>query len=201
MMALLAISCEQDSLETMELQDSMESMELDQVDSSAFSKASENSSYGYISFSSAMASNGHSLEVFTDNYPSYFESGDIGDNWLSIHAKSVHGSGTFTHKDADSNMLAMGTWSATKLLSFKNYGPSPASWFPFPDGRAGFANIRIHLIADGGWEFDAILRIRCLLPQNSSTPPSWVEGIRISVEDGLDFSKTIPGGGTLFIAL
>ena len=209
MLAFLAISCEQDSLGTMELQDSMESMELDEVDSSAFTKASENASYGYLSFSQAMADNGHTMYVQSDNVEPFFAAwpnGVAGGNTLSVNPKSVQGTGIFLHHDENGNPMASGTWTATELLSYKDYcHGGDGAGFPIADGRAGFANIRVHLVADAGpgagAEFDAILRIRCLLPGNDSTPPSWVEGIRISVEDGLNFNKTVPGGGTLFIAL
>lgn len=210
MMAFLAISCEQDPLESMELQDSMESMESDKADSSIFSKP-QNVSYGYLSFSRAMADNGHTMYVQSDNVGPFFAAfpdGVAGGNTLSVNPKSVQGTGIFIHNDENDIRMASGTWTATELLSYKNYGSAgDDTGFPFADGRAGFANIRVHLVADfgpgAGAEFDAILRIRCLLPGNDSTPPSWVEGIRISVEDGLNFNKTIPipNEGTLFLAL
>ena len=70
-----------------------------------------------------------------------------------------------------------------------------------PDFTAGSANIRVHLVVSGGGpEFDAVFMIRCNLP-GVNTPPSWVEGIRINVQGGPNFNKTVEDPTTLFIAL
>src|SRR5919109_280180 len=45
-----------------------------------------------------------------------------GSGVFSIHPKSVTASGTFTHTDADGNLVGSGTWTADKLLSFEFYG-------------------------------------------------------------------------------
>lgn len=194
-LALMVFSCDKEPITTMEPDNGL---------SSTAAKASFNVTYGYLSFSSAMASNGHTLRVESDNAQPFFEvfpNGVAGGNTLSVHPKSVQGSGFFIHRDENGDLVASGTWTATELLSYKNYGPAGNPNFPVADGRAGFANIRIHLMADGGAEFDAILRIRCLLPGNDSTPPSWVEGIRVTVQNGLNFNKTVPGGNTIFLDL
>lgn len=163
---------------------------------------SVNATYEYFSVSLAMASNGETMYVSGDNS---FEFVGSNEGTLSVYPKSVQGTGEFWHFAVDgSTLLGSGTWEATKLLSFKDYGTSPfleGLEDPFYDGwKAGSANIRIHLVADGGAEFDAILRIRCNLPE-VSTPPSWAEGMRITVQDGLNFNKTIEGDDffTLFI--
>ncbi len=191
-MALMVFSCDTEPIT---------SMEPDKGLSPTAAKASINATYGYFSFSSAMASNGHTLFMQTDNagiFP------NAGDNMLSIHPKSVQGSGIFTHSDENGDLVASGTWAATQLLSFKNYGPPGDPNIP-TFFRAGFANIRVHMVADtgpgAGSEFDAILRIRCLVPGNDTTPSSWVEGIRITVQNGLNFNKTVIGGFTLFFDL
>lgn len=194
-LALMAFSCDKEPITTTESDNGL---------SSTNAKASVEATYGYLSFSSAMADNGHTMYIESDNVQPFFgafPNGVAGDNTLSVHPKSVQGSGIFTHNDQNGDLVASGTWTATELLSYKNYGAAGDPSFPFADGRAGFANIRIHLISEGGAEFDAILRIRCLLPGNDSTPPSWVEGIRINVQDALNFNKTVPGGGTLFLDL
>lgn len=166
-------------------------------DSSADARAAATATFGYFVFSDAIADNGHTIYVQTDNAVTF---PDPDGNTLSVHPKSAQGGGIFFHSDENGDPVASGTWTATDLLSFKDYGPAGDPNFPFSDGRAGFANLRVHLVSDAGDEFDAILRIQCLLPGNDSTPPSWVEGIRISVNDGLNFNKTV-GGATLFIDL
>ncbi len=167
-------------------------------------RGSTNATYAYLSFSQAMAANGHTMYVTSDNVEPFFsgEEGGADGNTLSVHPKSVKGTGVFSHYDENDGLVAEGTWTATKLLSFKNYGPAEDPTFPFADGRAGFANIRITLYPVVGEAFDATLQIRCLLPGNDSTPPKWAEGIRITVQDGLNFNKTfqLPTfTGTLFL--
>jgi hypothetical protein len=116
-----------------------------------------------------------------------------GSGTLSIHPDSVTGSGTFTHKDASGTVKAMGTWTAQQLLSFVSYGTSPG--LP-PTFEGGKALVLIHLSpSTGGSGFDAVLRITCLV---GSPPPSAHEGIRLNVQDVINFNKEV-SGATLFI--
>jgi hypothetical protein len=116
-----------------------------------------------------------------------------GSGTLSIHPESVTGNGTFTHKDASGTVLAEGTWTAQQLLSFVSYGTSPGSPPTFEGGKA---LVRIHLTPNaGGAGFDAVLRITCLV---GSPPPSAHEGIRLNVQDVINFNKEV-SGATLFI--
>ncbi|MGH7700418.1 MAG: hypothetical protein ACREMJ_07885, partial [Gemmatimonadales bacterium] len=89
----------------------------------------------------ATASNGDRVEL-------------SGTGTLATHPKSVTGAGTFTHKNAAGDVVGSGTWTATELLSFRSYGPSPVPGFP-PDFEAGVAEIKVHLSpAAGGTGFD-----------------------------------------------
>ncbi len=116
-----------------------------------------------------------------------------GSGTLSIHPNSVTGNGTFIHKDASGTVLGEGTWTAQQLLSFVSYGTSPA--FP-PNFEGGKALVRIHLSpSTGGAGFDAVLRITCLI---GSPPASAKEGIRLDVQDVINFNKEV-SGETLFI--
>lgn len=116
-----------------------------------------------------------------------------GQGTLSIHPDSVTGSGTFIHKDASGTVLAEGTWTAQQLLSFVSYGTAP----PFPPTfEGGKALVGIHLSPNtGGSGFDAVLRITCLV---GSPPAGAHEGIRLDVQDVINFNKEV-SGGTLFI--
>lgn len=135
----------------------------------------------------AEASNGDIIEV-------------AGEGTLSVHPKSVTGNGTFTHKDAGGNVVGSGSWTATQLLSFIEYGPSTDPGFP-PSFRAGYAHIRLQLSA-GGTSFGGILKVFCLLP-GVKAPPSSPEGIYLNIQGGLNFNKVAGGGAfggpTLFI--
>ncbi len=112
---------------------------------------------------------------------------------LSIHPTSVTGSGTFIHKDASGTVLAEGTWTAQQLLSFVSYGSE--SDLP-PTFEGGKALMLIHLSpSTGGSGFDGVLRITCLI---GSPPAGAHEGIRLNVQDVINFNKEV-SGNTLFI--
>ncbi len=119
-----------------------------------------------------------------------------GEGDLTLHSKSVCGGGNWVHNDANGDEIASGSWEAEKLLSFKEYGPSPA--LP-PEEQfiyTGKSIMRIHLGEPAN--VDAILTIYCILPE-VATPPSWPEGIKISIQNGgPNFNKVVLGGGTFF---
>lgn len=146
----------------------------------------------------ARADNGHTIEIRQDNGAG----ATFGGGTLSVHPKTVGGSGTFVHRDAVGTALATGTWTATKLLSYKDWGPSPffcEGDFPpeFCGFHAGRALIRVHLVADSGAEFDGILRVTCRLPE-VKFPTSYKEGLTLYLEGGLDFNKEV-SGSTVFV--
>ena len=119
----------------------------------------------------AMATNGDSVSV-------------AGTGTLTIHPNSVTGSGTFTHKDASGNVKAVGTWTATKLLSFVSYGSAGPAFPPGVEG--GKAVMLVHLSAG----FDAILTVICDL---GSAPTGQHEGIHLNVQDVINFNKQVSG--------
>ena len=57
----------------------------------------------------SVASNGDTISI-------------AGSGTLSIHEKSVSGSGWFQHTNAAGTLLASGTWNALELISFKSFG-------------------------------------------------------------------------------
>lgn len=129
------------------------------------------------------ASNGDTLEITE------------GEGTFNTQTKAASGGGDFVHKNAAGVTLATGTWEATKLLSFHDWGPSPLPGFP-PLFRAGLAQIRVRLTPAVGAEVDAILRVTCRL-EGVTLPPSFVEGFRLNILGGLNFNTQGPGG-TLF---
>ncbi len=88
-----------------------------------------------------------------------------------------------------------GTWTATELLSFKTYGPSPILDQTF---RTGLAHIRVQLVGDDGTEAQGILTVGCILPQ-VKMPGGVFEGVRLNVQGLLNFNKETDPRGTLFI--
>lgn len=123
------------------------------------------------------ASNGDMLEL-------------TGSGTLTTHPKSVTGSGTFTHKDADGDVLGSGTWEAKELLSFRRYGSQTLQ-----DGTVlvgGTAVIRVLLSAGP----DAILQIDCAI---GKTPGGHSpDGVKLAIQDVINFNKIV-GGLTVFI--
>ena len=115
---------------------------------------------------------------------------------LGVNPKSVDGGGVFVHRGSGGNVLGSGTWTATKLISFVDFGPTPAFT---PDVRSGIANISVRLVGvaagGGAVEFDAVLRIQCNLPD---VIPSLDEGVRLNVKGGSNFNSEA-GGATVFI--
>jgi hypothetical protein len=130
----------------------------------------------------AMADNGDTVAI-------------SGHGTLSVHAKAASGGGTFTHRNAAGKVLVSGTWTARDLLSFNSYGTSPGLPAIF---EGGAALIRVHLTpAAGGPGFDAILTVACLV---GKPPAGAAEGVRLNVQDVLNFNKTVAESGqTLFI--
>lgn len=124
-----------------------------------------------------------------------------GEGKLRIHEgkpKQVSGGGSFRHMDADGNLIALGTWTARKLLSFESFGPStslPANW------SQGLATMRIHMISQSGdMEGIGTLTIGCLLPSPVTIPPPEVfEGIVLDVQGGPNFDLTLGPNATLFL--
>ena len=130
----------------------------------------------------AMADNGDTITI-------------AGAGTLSLHPKSITGSGTFLHQDSAGNVLGSGTWTATQLMSFKSYGVAfPGT--PFGDLEGGYAVIRIHLVAVSGAEFDGVLQVDCVI----GNPPAGAnEGFRLAIQGAdLNFNKEV-SGETLFV--
>lgn len=120
-----------------------------------------------------------------------------GHGTLSIHPQSATGSGTFVHKAAGGTVLARGTWTAQNLLSFNDYGPStdPA----FAGLHAGNALLLVTLFVGGTPVHDAILEITCRLPGDQGPAEAGKgEGIRLAVQEALNFNEKV-SGLTVFI--
>ena len=124
----------------------------------------------------------------------------IGTGTFDAGAKSATGGGTFVHKTSGGTIVGSGTWAATGLLTFQSYGDGVPQGLPsnFFGGRAALtvlltpsANPSVHL--------PAILQIECAL---GIFPAATVEGVRLNVQDLINFNKTVPeSGANLYIQL
>jgi hypothetical protein len=112
---------------------------------------------------------------------------------LNPAAKTASGSGTFVHKDADGNVLAEGTFTAMSLVFFKSYGTTVIGGNTL---EGGLTLINVHGVSSSGVEFDAILRVDCVL----GNPPAGAdEGFRLVVQTfDLNFNIEVHGA-TVFV--
>ena len=111
---------------------------------------------------------------------------------LSIHPKSITAKGTYVHKDASGATLETGTLTALSLLSFDDFGSLPPPNTALHGGRA---LALVHLTPSGGGTgSDAVLEIICAIDAN----PAFDEGMRLAVQDGINFNN-IERGATLFV--
>ena len=143
----------------------------------------------------ATASNGETIEI-------------KGSGTLSVDAEDgepddVDGGGEFVHKIGSDSFG--GTWEAKELLMFDTYGPAGDDFIAVDPEvreawRTGRALILVHLVYDGGMEADAILELGCRLPGNAGVSGT-LEGMRILISGGLNFSDAADPRATLFIAL
>jgi len=122
-----------------------------------------------------MAANGDTIDI-------------RGEGTLGVHPKSVTGGGTFTHHLTAGGSIT-GTWTALKLLAFKDFGQDPSLGLP-PEFRGGHALILLQLEVGGTPVHTGILTIDCDL---GSSPPGLPEGVRLAVQGGLNFNHKVEG--------
>ena len=120
-----------------------------------------------------------------------------GTGTLTLHPKSATGGGTFTNTTAGGTVLATGTFTATELLSFESYGPSPLLPALLNSGQA---LIRVALVPDGSTtSIDGILRVECVLP-GSTFPGGKEEGINLLLPGIANFNHQV-SGATVFVRI
>lgn len=108
---------------------------------------------------------------------------------LSTKPKSVTGGGTFSHLDADGNVLASGTWTANQLVSFTSYGTAVEEGVTL---EGGHAIIQITLSTPGHPSVSGQLQIFCL--DGGNPPPSVTgDGFNLSLSGGPNFNRSLTG--------
>ncbi len=142
----------------------------------------------------AMAENGDTIEV-------------SGAGTITLHPKSATGGGSLVHRAPDGTIVGTGTWEATKLLSYKSFGPVTPEQIAelaslgieLPEGsEGGRALIAVRVIPDDPslGEFEGTLTVVCHL--GDKIPASAEEGVKLNVHDVLNFNKIV-SGAMLFI--
>ncbi|TDO30418.1 hypothetical protein EV643_13832 [Kribbella sp. VKM Ac-2527] len=105
------------------------------------------------------------------------------------------------HKRADASVFAQGTFTARSLTSFQFYGCSDQI-VPGATLCGGLAKLEVTLTPAGtSLQLPATLWIDCLIGDKipSGGDPARHEGIRLNVNDLINFNKTVPSGFTVFI--
>jgi hypothetical protein len=136
------------------------------------------------------------------------DNGDVvlmsGTGALDVSAKTASGGGVFTHMSGPT-VLASGTWTATRLLSFQFYGCGHIDGTVLPPNLCGgLAALDVQLVGHPAGQpnvtisADGLLWIDCLI---GDPPPSGEEGVRLNLKDLINFNQTVPESGTtVFIA-
>ena len=141
--------------------------------------------------SSATASNGQTLEMSLD--PPGLPPFGLPGASFGLHPKSIDGTGTFTQKDASGNVLASGTWNATRLISFKSFGTTDAGGGVIVIGGTLIAEVQLST----GQK--AVLKLTCT--DFGNPPPGRVQSMTLNIQGGPHFEGdwSVPGfGGTFF---
>jgi hypothetical protein len=120
-----------------------------------------------------------------------------GDGDFQVHPKGVEASGMFTHTDSEGNVLAMGTWTATKLLTYQSYGCGVVLGNEIPPNLCGGKlKMRVTLTPEGTeLAIPARLTVFCIIgpnPPASHDDPSG-EGITLVVPGIVNFNKIVSG--------
>jgi hypothetical protein len=109
--------------------------------------------------------------------------------------KSVSGGGTYVIKNASGATLSEGTWMATQMLGFVNYGSGSVQGVPaFLYG--GQATMMVNLSGVGS----GVLNIVCTLgiPPPGHNVTAGEEGIDLMLGNGMTFNREVMGD-TVFI--
>jgi hypothetical protein len=108
--------------------------------------------------------------------------------------------GEFVHKNSAETVLAMGTWSATSLLSYQSYGCGVLFGDPIPaDFCGGKVSMTVQLTPTGtALQIPAMLTVFCVIGDH--VPGSAEEGVRVNVQDIINFPHAT-GGDNVYIRI
>jgi hypothetical protein len=120
-----------------------------------------------------------------------------GEGEFQVHPKGVEASGRFTHTDSEGNVIATGTWQATKLLTYQSYGCGVVLGNPIPANFCGGKlKMRVGLMPEGtDLRIKGTLTVFCIIgpnPPASHDDPSG-EGITLVVPGHANFNKIVSG--------
>ena len=114
-------------------------------------------------------------------------------------SRSISGGGTFIHRDEFGAVKDGGAWEARNLLMFESYGGTENPDVP-TNFRAGRALMKVKLFSAADGEENAVVELGCRIPGNSGIPGT-IEGIRVMINGGPNFTKALDPRRTLFVDL
>jgi hypothetical protein len=120
-------------------------------------------------------------------------------SWFDGSPRSVSAAGDFTHFDADGNVRAAGTWTATSLISFDFYGCRfiPALDVDLGDDDLCGGAVKMAVVLDTPiGDVSGILTVFCIvgpLAPASHNGSQGGEGVTLSIPGIINFNHT--GGG------
>ena len=114
---------------------------------------------------------------------------------FSVHPKSIEASGEFEHLTPSGELFAMGTWTATELISFHDYGCGEVLGEPLPPEFCGGAVKFAAMFSTPLGELEGIITVFCIVgpkaPSSHNTPPG--EGVTVVVPGIINFNHTVHG--------
>lgn len=120
-----------------------------------------------------------------------------GEGEFTVSPKSVTASGEFTHTDANGDVVASGTWTASALISFDFYGCGsiPALGADLPDNFCGGA-LKMAVVLDTPLgELPGVLTVFCIIgdqaPSSHNLPNG--EGVTLVVPGIINFNHIVQG--------
>jgi hypothetical protein len=116
-----------------------------------------------------------------------------GEGEFSVFPNSVEAEGEFVHSNSAGTVLATGTWSATSLLSYQSYGCGVLFGDPIPpEFCGGKVSMTVQLTPTGtALQIPAMLTVFCVIGDH--VPASAEEGVRLNVQDIIDFTHATGG--------
>lgn len=120
-----------------------------------------------------------------------------GEGVFQVHPKGVEASGGFTHTDSDGNVVATGTWQATKLRTYQSYGCGVVLGNELPANFCGGKlKMRVLLTPEGtSLQIKGTLTVFCIIgpnPPASHDDPSG-EGVTLVVPGIANFNQIVSG--------
>src|SRR5207237_4949052 len=110
--------------------------------------------------------------------------------------KAADGGGTFEHHHADGSLFAVGTWTASGVISFVSYGTSAGLPPTFFGGKLAL-RVAATPAGEGAPTFPGAMTVYCLI----GIPPSAVEeGVRVKLYDLLNFNPLSGRRTTLLLS-